>query len=119
MPNLYFLYGNDEFAITRKLKEFEADFTDPTTADMNTARLDARAMNENDLNTAVNALPFLAKRRLVLLANPSSRYNNAASRRKFLEFIEKEPDTTRLVMYELVDARDADKHWLLKWAEKN
>ena len=119
MPNLYFLFGNDEFAITRKLKEFEADFTDPTTADMNTARLDARALNENDLNTAVNAMPFLAKRRLVLLANPSAKYNNQAARKKFLEFVEKAPDTTRLVMYELVDARDADKHWLLKWAEKN
>ena len=43
MPNLYFLFGNDEFAISRKLKEFESDFTDPTSADMNTARLDARS----------------------------------------------------------------------------
>jgi DNA polymerase-3 subunit delta len=119
MPNLHFLYGNDEFAITRKLKDFESDFTDPTSADMNTARLDARAMNENDLNTAVNAMPFLAKRRLVLLANPSSKYNNASSRKKFLEFIEKAPDTTRLVMYESVEPRDVEKHWLVKWAEKN
>ncbi|HEU0293607.1 MAG TPA: DNA polymerase III subunit delta [Anaerolineales bacterium] len=119
MPNLYFLFGNDEFAITRKLKDFDSDFTDPTSADMNTARLDARAMNENDLNTAVNSMPFLAKRRLVLLANPSAKYNNQAARKKFLEFIEKAPDTTRLVMYEQVEARDLEKHWLVKWAEKN
>ena len=119
MPNLFFLFGNDEFAITRKLKDFDSDFTDPTSADMNTARLDARSLNENDLNTAVNAMPFLAKRRLVLLANPSAKYNNAASRKKFLEFIEKAPDTTRLAMYESVEPRDAEKHWLVKWAEKN
>src|SRR5574339_456033 len=119
MPNLYFLYGNDEFAITRKLKEFEADFTDPTTADMNTARLDARALNENDLNNAVNAMPFLAKRRLVLLANPSAKYNNPSARKKFLEFIGKSPETARLVMYESIDPRDVEKHWLVKWAEKN
>jgi DNA polymerase-3 subunit delta len=119
MPNLYFLFGNDEFAISRKLKDFDSDFTDPTSADMNTARLDARAMNENDLNTAVNAMPFLAKRRLVLMANPSSKYNNASLRKKFLEFIEKSPETTRVVMYESVEPRDADKHWLVKWAEKN
>lgn len=119
MPNLYFLFGNDEFAITRKLKEFDSDFTDPTSADMNTARLDARSMNENDLNTAVNAMPFLAKRRLVLLANPSSKYNNPAARKKILEFLEKAPDTTRVVMYESVEPRDAEKHWLIKWAEKN
>ena len=119
MPNLYFFLGNDEFAITRKLKEFDSDFTDPTSADMNTARLDARALNENDLNMAVNAMPFLAKRRLVLLANPSAKYNNSSARKKFLEFIEKAPDTTRLVMYEPVEPRDVEKHWLVKWAEKN
>jgi len=119
MPNIYFLFGNDEFAITRKLKDFEADFTDPTSADMNTARLDARSMSENDLNTAVNAMPFLAKRRLVLLVNPSSKFNNASSRKKFLEFMEKTPDTTRLVMYESVEPKEADKHWINKWAGKN
>lgn len=119
MPNLYFLYGNDEFAITRKLKDFDADFTDPTSADMNTARLDGRSLHDNELNTAVNAMPFLAKRRLVLLANPSSKYNNVAARKKFFEFIEKAPETTRLVLYEAVEPKEADKHWLVKWAEKN
>jgi len=119
MPNLHFLFGNDEFAITRKLKEFESDFTDPTSADMNTARLEARSMTENDLNTAVTSMPFLAKRRLVLLANPSAKYNNPSARKKFLEFIEKAPETTRLVLYEHVEPRDAEKHWLIKWAGKN
>jgi DNA polymerase-3 subunit delta len=119
MPNVYFLFGNDEFAITRKLKEFESDFTDPTSADMNTARLDARSVDENDLNNAVNAMPFLAKRRLVLLENPSSKYNHPSTRKKFLEFIEKAPETTRLVLYESVEPKEAEKHWLLKWAEKN
>jgi len=119
MANIYFLFGNDEFAITRKLKEFEADFTDPTSADMNTARLDARSSSEDDLNNAVNAMPFLAKRRLVFLQNPSSKYNNPSARKKFLEFIEKAPDTTRLVMYEAVEPKEAEKHWLVKAAEKN
>lgn len=129
MPNIYFLFGNDEFAISRKLKDFDADFTDPTSADMNTARLDARSMSETDLNTAVNAMPFLAKRRLVLLANPSSKYNNASSRKKFFEFVEKAPETTRLVMYEWVETKnfkdksrqdkEDEKHWLVKWGKKS
>ncbi len=86
---------------------------------MNTARLEARSMDENDLNNAVNAMPFLAKRRLVLLASPSAKYNNPPARKKFLEFIGKTPDTTRLVIYESVEPRDVEKHWLVKWAEKN
>jgi DNA polymerase-3 subunit delta len=119
MPNIYFFFGNDEFAISRKLKEFESDFTDPTSAEMNTARLDARSMGDDDLGNAVNAMPFLAKRRLVLLANLSSKYNNPSLRKRFQEFLEKAPDTTRLVMYESVEPRDVEKHWLVKWAEKN
>src|SRR5215207_4480447 len=119
MPNIYFLFGNDEFAITRKLKEFESDFPDPTTADMNTARLEARSTSEDDLNNAVNAMPFLAKRRLVLLQIPSAKYNKPSVRKKFLEFIEKAPETTRLVIYESVEPKEAEKHWLVRWAEKN
>ena len=119
MPNIFFLYGNDEFAISRRLKDFESDFSDPTSADMNTARFDARSMSEDDLNNAVNAMPFLAKRRLVLLANPSAKYNNPNIRKKLFEFLEKMLDTTRLVLYESVDPRDMEKHWLVKWAEKN
>jgi len=119
MPNIYFLFGNDEFAISRKLKDFESDFPDPTSAAMNTARLDARSMSENDLNNAVNAMPFLAKGRLVLLANPSAKYNNPSTRKKFFEFLEKAPETARLVLHESVEPREADKHWLNRWAEKN
>jgi DNA polymerase-3 subunit delta len=119
MPNVYFLYGNDEFAITRRLKEFEADFPDSTSADMNTARLDARTMTENDLNTAVNAMPFLAPKRLVLLADPSAKYNNPTVRKKFEGFIEKVPETARLVIYEGIEPREVNKHWLVKWSGKN
>jgi DNA polymerase-3 subunit delta len=118
MPNIYFLYGNDEFAITRRLAEFGAVFTDPTSADMNTARLDARTVSEDELNNAVNAMPFLAGQRLVLLSNPSARYNKPDMRRKFLEFIGKIPESTRLVIYESVEPKESEKHWLNKWVER-
>jgi len=116
--NITFLFGNDEFAISRKLAEFAADFPDATSADMNTARLEARTASEDDLNNAANAMPFLSKCRLVLLANPSAKYNNPSARKKFIEFIEKIPESTRLVLYESVEPKEADKHWLNRWAEK-
>ena len=118
-PNVYFLYGNDEFAIARRLKEFEADFSDPTSADMNTAHLEARSMGSDELNTAVNAMPFLAKRRLVTLANPSGKYTQPNQRKKFKEFIENVPDTARLVLHETMEPRDLNNHWLVTWAGKN
>lgn len=119
MPNIYFLHGNDEFAINRKIKEFESDFSDATTAGMNTAHLEARTMTENDLNNAVNAMPFLAPKRLIILSNPSGKYNNPATRKKFGEFLNNIPDSAKLVLHELMEPKEVDKHWLIKWAEKN
>jgi DNA polymerase-3 subunit delta len=75
-------------------------------------------VSENDLNNAVNAMPFLAKQRLVLLANPSGKYNSPNVRKKFLEFLDNAPETTRLVLYESVEPRDVEKHWIYKWAQK-
>jgi DNA polymerase III subunit delta len=119
MPNIFFLHGNDEFAINRKIKDFESDFSDPTTAGMNTARLEARTMSENDFNNAVNAMPFLAAKRLVILSNPSAKFNNAATRKKFEEFLGNTPDTARLVIHELMEPKEVEKHWLIKWSAKN
>ncbi len=118
MPAIFLLYGNDEFAIARRIREFESEFTDPTAAEMNTTRLEARTMTENGLNNAVNAMPFLAPRRLVFIAQPSGKYNKPELRRKFLEFLEKAPDSTKLVIHESIEPKEAEKHWLVKWADK-
>ena len=117
--NIFILHGNDEFAITRKLKDFESGFSDPTTAGMNTAHFEARSMTDEEFNNALNAMPFLAPKRLVILSNPSSKYNNPAVRKKFEEYIGKAPDSVKLVICESIEAKEALKHWLLKWAEKN
>ncbi|HEY2981372.1 MAG TPA: DNA polymerase III subunit delta [Anaerolineales bacterium] len=128
MKNIFFLYGNDEFAIAGRLKEFEADFPDATSADMNTARLDARGMLEDELNNAVNAMPFLAASRLVILANPTAKYNTPSARKKFEDFLDKAPETARIVLHEWVETKtykdpakeekDDEKHWLVKWGRK-
>ncbi len=122
------LYGNDEFAMKRRLAEFASLFDDPSSADMNTARLEARTMSEDQLNNAVNAMPFLAKQRLVVLSNPSARYTTPELHKRFIAFLEKVPPTTRLVITEEVDLKyrktkaeqdkEDDKHWLVKWVRK-
>ena len=128
MPDVYILYGNDEFAISRRLKEFASIFPDATSAEMNTAHLDARTVTENDLNTAVSAIPFLSPKRLVSLENPSSRYVSNDERKKFEQFISKAPDTVCLVIHELVETRnyrdktrqdkEDQKHWLVRWGKR-
>lgn len=115
MPTLL-LYGTDEFAIARRLNEI-ASKTDKD--GMNTSRFEARLTSDIDLNNAVNAIPFLAEKRLVILANPSQKYGAGEPRKKFLEFLGKIPATTLLVMNESVGPKDVEKNWLVKWAVKS
>ena len=115
MTNVLLLYGTDEFAIARRLNDIAAK-TDKD--GMNTARLEARTTSDEELNNAVNAMPFLAEKRLVLLANPSVKYPKAEGRKKFLAFLENVPETSLLVLYETVEPKEADKNWLVKWAAK-
>jgi DNA polymerase-3 subunit delta len=127
--NVTLLYGNDEYAMRRRLAQFESMFGDASSASMNTAYLEARTMSEDELNNAVNSMPFLAKQRLVLLLNPSARYTTPDARKKFLEFVQKVPPTTRLVIQEDIELKwkykkedqekEDDKNWPVKWFRQN
>ena len=110
---ILFLYGNDEFALTRRLRKVQERIDKNG---MNTSRLEARTASANELNMAINAMPFLAKRRLVLLEKPSARYKKPTERKKFLAFLAEVPPTTFLVLHEPLDDKKAAKHWLVKWA---
>ena len=115
MPTLL-LYGSDELAITRRLNEI-ASKTDKD--GMNTSRFESRLTNDEELNNAVNSMPFLAEKRLVILTHPSQKYSTPDARKKFMAFLENVPSTTLLVMNESIDTpKEAEKHWLVKWAGK-
>jgi len=114
-PTILFLYGTDEFAITRRLAEIQARHDKEG---MNTARLEARSASLDELTNALNAMPFLSSHRLVFLANPSARTSAPAARQKFLDLLKAAPATTLVVLHEAVKPGDVKKHWLLAHAAK-
>ena len=65
-PVIYFLHGEDEYAIAQTLTELEKRLGDQATAEMNTTRLDGATYDIDKLLSVASALPFLAKRRLVV-----------------------------------------------------
>jgi DNA polymerase III subunit delta len=110
MPILFF-YGTDEFAISRRI----SDIASQTDKDgMNTSRFDARLAGEEDLNNAVNSMPFLSEKRLVILTNLSQKFNSAETKKKFIKFLGDVPSTTVLVLHETIEPREVEKHWLFK-----
>jgi DNA polymerase-3 subunit delta len=124
-PVVYLLHGDDEYAISRFVSSLEASLGDPATASMNITRLDGRTVNLDDLHAVTSAMPFLAARRLVILAHPSERLRNSpAAQQKFLAQLEKIPATTLLALVEdrlLTDDKDRKNgklHWLEAWVVK-
>ncbi len=117
-PSVIILHGNDEFAIAGHIEKLCAGLGDPSTADMNIARFDGRlGLDFEALNTAVNAAPFLAPRRVMVLVHPISAFNSAEGRRKFLELLDKAQPTTTIALAEYDELKR--DHWLLKWAAQN
>lgn len=121
-PVIYLLHGNDEFAIQTFLKENlipkmggGADATmDITTLDGKTDRLEA-------IQGEVQTIPFLSKRRMVIINNPLAL---TKSKDKLKEFLTDIPETTALVLIEGVLApkkkgKDPQPHWLVEWAQMN
>jgi DNA polymerase-3 subunit delta len=120
--HILIFFGNDDFAIRKQVDKLGAMFSDPTTADMNTSRMDARTANQNELVNAVSSMPFLAAQRLVVLENVSKGYSGMEGHKKFIAFLETVPPSTRLVVADAADdfrAKDIPNYWLAKWAEKH
>ncbi len=116
-PPVILLHGTDEYAIASAVEKLAASLADSSSAAMNIARFDGRGgVDFEDLNTAVNAIPFLSPTRLTVLAHATSLFSGARERMKFMELLEHVPPTTRLVLVES-ELLKSD-HWLIKWAQK-
>jgi DNA polymerase-3 subunit delta len=124
-PIIYLLNGEDEYAIAEYVNELERKLGDPATAALNTTRLDGNAFSLDQLPSIANALPFLARRRLVILTHPLARLSGPGAKeaqKRFTDLLEKIPATTALVLVEnrqLTSDKDREKgkhHWLESWA---
>jgi DNA polymerase-3 subunit delta len=114
-PSVILLHGNDEFAISGHIEKLCTGLGDPSIAGMNIARFDGRlGLDFEALNTAVNAAPFLAPRRVMVLVHPISAFASAEARKKFIELLEKAQPTTTIALAEYDELKR--DHWLLKWA---
>ena len=112
------LHGTDEYAIAGHLNELRAAMGDLSTAEMNIAKFDGQAgLDFEALNMAVNAIPFLEARRLVILAHPIAAFSSPSLRKKFNTLLANLPPTTTLALAEYDFLKD--DHWLMKWARSS
>jgi DNA polymerase-3 subunit delta len=138
-PVVYVLHGDDDQASTAFIRQLIEKLGDPTTAEMNTTRLEAKGAPLAALRAACLTAPFLARRRIVLLegyltgltarkgkssgGEPEEAEDSGppAARKEivkeFLSFLPEVPPSTALVLLEKRALPPA--HPVLKWAEAN
>jgi DNA polymerase-3 subunit delta len=121
-PVIYVLHGEDEYQIAQFLSEMEARLGDPANAALNITRLEGSDFNLDQLPSIANTMPFLARRRLLILVGQLKRLTSPAAQERFLAQLEKVPPTTALVIVEYspltteADRRKNKIHWMEKWA---
>ncbi len=120
LPRIYLLQGDDEFAISQRLKELEARFIDPAYAALNQASLDGRSAGLDELLSVASAMPFLAQYRLVTLTYASTKYREKPAHDKFLAALDALPASTILILVEYLpeNKNDYKGQWLEKWFRK-
>jgi DNA polymerase-3 subunit delta len=137
-PVVYVLHGDDDQAIAAFLSQLTAKLGDPTTAEMNTTRLESKGLTFANLRSACLTAPFLARRRLVILEGYASALTSRKGKssgeedggsddaaeppsskkellQELLAFLEEIPASTA---FALVEKRSlSPNHPVLKWAE--
>jgi len=71
-------YGDDDLAREEAVARLRADFTDEALGDLNISVLDGNELNLVELQHVCNTVPFLAKKRLVIVHGLLTRYFGAA-----------------------------------------
>jgi DNA polymerase-3 subunit delta len=138
-PVVYILHGEDDQASDAFFRQLTGKLGDPTTAEMNLTRLEAKGLSLATLRAGCLTAPFLARRRIVLLEgylssltarkgksppeeSAESGDSEAPAARKeivkeFLAFLPQIPTTAALVLLE--KRALTASHPVLKWAEDN
>ncbi|NTU79965.1 MAG: DNA polymerase III subunit delta [Chloroflexales bacterium] len=106
---LYLLYGPDEVARSEALAALMAGLPRDV-ADLNTSRLDGRRLKLEALVAACEAFPFLADRRLVIVADALKHVKAGKDREELRAYLERVPPICDLIF---VEREDVDRRSVL------
>lgn len=112
----YVFHGNDTHSAKETLAKLTAKLGDPGMLDLNTTRF-GKSVSMNELRNACNAMPFLAKARLVLVENFLGSDPPKAFVKDLKAYLPTMPETTRLVFLESKSL--SAKHPIVKLAQSH
>lgn len=112
---VYIFWGEDDFSIWERVQEVRRDW-DPTLLEVNSSRYEARNLSPEELERAIQSLPFMAPKRLVLVFGllgrfESSREGGDEELERWVRVIRETPESTVLI---LIDEKIGTGNPLLK-----
>jgi DNA polymerase-3 subunit delta len=117
-PAVYILHGNDEFGIRSFLDErLKPRMGESSEATMDITTLDGQTKSLEAIQAETHTVPFLSKRRMVVLSRPLSLAKGKINQGKFVELLQSVPASTALVLIE--DRILSNDHWLIRWSKDN
>ena len=120
-PTIYLLHGNDEFGIQSFLEEgLKPKMGGSPDAAMDITSIDGKIHSLEAIQAETHTMPFLSKRRMVILHSPLHLAKGKNKKEKFIQFLESVPATTALILIEdeLISQKDG-RHWLADWIQDN
>lgn len=93
---VYLFHGSDEFLKEEKVRALVARATEPSTRDFNLEQLRGGECDASQLGAALDALPMLAERRIVVLRDPGAL--KKAARERLDRHLAAPPSDTTLVL---------------------
>ncbi len=94
----YLFHGDDEHTKAKTLANLQRKLGDPSLVDLNTNRFEGQSITFAELRHACDSIPFLAKKRLVVVKNLAQAKPSFMD--QLLAYLNDIPETTRLVFME-------------------
>jgi DNA polymerase-3 subunit delta len=113
-PVVYLFYGEDDHQIAREVAGLKGKLGEGSGAELDTTHLNGRSLTLTELQAHAATLPFLARRRLVIVEDAISSLRSEMDRARFLEILEQAPRQTGIVLK--IPKQLQQNHWLLRWA---
>jgi DNA polymerase-3 subunit delta len=117
-PTVYILHGDDSLAISEFIDTLRDKLGDPASAQMNVQRFDGLALDFGKFQEACTTLPFLCKRRIVILDNVKAAVKSREQEDALLDLLPMLPPSTALVLTESEVLKEKSSS-LIKWAQAN
>ena len=124
-PTIYLLYGDHDLAFSEFLSRLREKMGDPSTADMNIETFPSSKLDLGKVEQVCISLPFLARRRLVIVEQPLRNLTNNELKENFYRLLASIPNTTALIIIERVDftatrgKTPKALNELIRWLEEN